>query len=82
MRNYKPTEFVSAMLHSTYSNFKEEFKTCKSCGETKEIKLFSKTPKNADGRCMCCKKCRTKTASATYHKRKAERDFYKSMMPI
>jgi hypothetical protein len=77
----KESKFISAMLHSG-ENQKSEWKICLSCGEKKEVNNFSKNPKNADGRCTSCKPCRLKTASATYHKRKAERDFYKSMMPI
>jgi hypothetical protein len=82
MSEEKKSKFVSAMFHSDTIINKQDFKICKECGENKEIKDFSKTIRNADGRCTCCKKCRTKSASAVYHKRKDERDFYKSMMPI
>lgn len=82
MRNYKPTEFVSAMLHSDAKVTNEGSKTCVVCHELKELKEFVKRPRGVDGRCSTCKSCASKKAIALYHKKKSENDIYKDFMPI
>jgi len=81
MRNYKPSGFISAMLHSD-GVVKVERKTCILCGFPKPIKQFYKNPKNADGHSNECAECSLEISNKKYAKKKEEKEFYKQFSPI
>ena len=81
MREYKPTKFVSAMLHSD-SVIVPEHKICKQCKEDKDISDFSRAERNGDGYNTVCKKCRSANSLGTINKKNEEKKFWSQFSPI
>lgn len=81
-RKYKPSEFISAMLHSSGVYLRGNRKTCNKCLTEKDIEDFSRNVRSPDGRVHTCKECCKTKAHGLYRNKKRENDFLKSMLPI
>lgn len=84
MRTYKPSEFISGMLHSDSDcTVKETSRTCAGkCKQHKPISEFHKKNKALRGYDILCKECRNEKNMEAKNKRKAEKELYSQFMPI
>ncbi len=81
MRNYKPTEFISAMLHADLQP-KLKSKKCSRCGKDKPIEQFYKMDSSADSHRNTCDTCHKQHTAKRSKKAKEERELYKLFTPI
>lgn len=82
MRNYKPSEFISGMLHSDVIIIKKEKKLCIACKEEKAINDFARLPRANDGRRNTCRQCAKEHNKTHRLTKKTEKDLYSQFMPI
>ena len=82
MRNYKPSEFVSGMLHTDVIHNKVEKKVCRLCNQQKQKEDFSRNLRSPDGRYHECKTCIGKRASKKYFDKKKDKELLNAMLPI
>ncbi len=80
MRSYKPTEFISAMLHS--NPIKVDSKRCSRCGKDKPIEQFYKTHSSVDSHRNTCDTCHKQHTAKRHKKAKEDKDFWKQFSPI
>lgn len=82
MRDYKSSEFVSAMLHSDVIRVVKEGKICIMCKEERVMNDFAKNPRAQDGRRNTCRKCSNDHNRIYKEAKKKEKDLYAQFMPI
>ncbi len=82
MRNYKPSEFISAMLHSDTIKVVKEEKPCAKCGKVKKLDEFYEHSTCGDGKTNTCKSCMTIVRAERKRKKKAENEIWNQYMPI